>query len=420
VSCAPTPTAALAKPGPWTRLIDHSRTVYDRAVGRHRSGGIRPHRSGATRRLAVVTPLPPSQTGIAPYSLRLLEAMAAHRAVHAYADGRDGAPVHGGPRRVHAHAIGEFARIEVRRPEHARPLMCFGNSHFHLDAWRLLMEFGGDALLHEVSLCGLYLSLDAAGLLGARGAETRAREMEGRSLEDALSAPCAMVTEVVDAARRVFVHTDEARRLLLERRPHRGDDISVVPFALPPPSRRERRSRELVVASFGYTRAAELVIEAFAEIFVSYPGAQLWFVGAEHFPGQQERLLEQVRVRGLSERVTFTGWVDEDEYRRRLEAAAVAIQPRSRAFGERSAALGDLLAAGVPTIVNDAGPGASIPADAVLHVRGAAGPAEFAGAAIDLLRDPALQTRISDAATRYASEHGAPRAARELLAAIDA
>ena len=47
--------------------------------------------------------------------------------------------------------------------------MCFGNSHFHLDAWRLLMEFGGDALLHEVSLCGLYLTLDAAGLLGARG-----------------------------------------------------------------------------------------------------------------------------------------------------------------------------------------------------------------------------------------------------------
>ena len=245
--------------------------------------------------------------------------------------------------------------------------------------------------------------------------------MEGCSLEDALSAPCAMVTEVVDAARRVFVHTDEARRLLLERRPDRSDDISVVPFALPPPSGRERRSRELVVASFGYTRAAELVIEAFAEIFVSYPAAQLWFVGAEHFPGQQERLLEQVRARGLSERVTFTGWVDEDEYRRRLQAAVVAIQPRSRAFGERSAALGDLLAAGVPTIVNDAGPGAAIPA-------GCGAPRLRRRRSRGVRRAPPStswatpHSRLESATphARYASEHGAPRAARELLAAIDA
>ena len=413
------PAGATTKPHSWARMLGRSLTAYDRAVGRGRAGRIRIHRSSATRRLAVVTPLPPSQTGIAPYSARLLEAMATDRVVHAYADGRDGGPVRRGSRRVHTHAIGEFADIEGRRREHAPALMCFGNSRFHVAAWRLLMEFGGDVLLHEVSLCGLYLTLDSVGLLGARGVETRAREMEGCSLEAALAGPCAMVTEVVDAARRVFVHTEHARGLLLERRPERGDDISVVSFALPPPRPREQRERELVVASFGYLRAAELVIDAFAQIVASCPSARLWLVGAENSPGQLDPLLEHVRRRGLAERVTFTGWVDDAEYRRRIEATAVAIQPRNRAFGEQSAALGDLLAAGVPTIVNETDSAAAIPTDAVVRAHGAAGPTELAGAAIELLRDPARQARISDAATRYAAEHDAARAAAELLAAID-
>ena len=176
----------------------------------------------------------------------------------------------------------------------------------------------------------------------------------------------------------------------------------------------------MVVASFGYLRAAELVIDAFAQIVTTCPSARLWLVGAENSPGALEPLLEQVRLRGLAERVSFTGWVDDAEYRHRIEATAVAIQPRNRSFGEQSAALGDLLAAGVPTIVNDTGSAAAIPTGAVVRVPGEASPAELAGAAIELLRDPARQAQISEAATGYAAAHGAARAAGELLAAIDA
>jgi glycosyltransferase involved in cell wall biosynthesis len=404
----------------WARLIDGSITAYDRALGRQRAGRSRVHRSRATRQLAVVTPLPPSQTGIAPYSLRLLDAMAADRVIHAYADGRDGVPVQREWRNIHAHAIDEFAGLEGHRTEHAQRLMCFGNSRFHVAAWRLLMEFGGDVLLHEVSLCGLYLTLDSLGLLGAGGVDARVRELDNCSFEAAVAAPCGMVTEVVDAARRVFVHTEQARRLLIERRPDRADDVSVVGFALPRPRPRRQRMRDPVVASFGYMRSPELVIDAFAEIVGACPSARLWLVGAENQPGQLDRLLESVRVRGLTERITFTGWVDEEEYRRRLEATAVAIQPRNRGYGECSSALGDLLAAGVPTVVNDTGAGAVIPAEAVVHVHSDASDGELAAAAIELLRDPARQTRISSAAIGYATAHSAARAAGELLAAIDA
>jgi glycosyltransferase involved in cell wall biosynthesis len=298
--------------------------------------------------------------------------------------------------------------------------MCFGNSHFHIGAWELLMSFGGDVLLHEVSLCGLYLALDERGLLGEFGVEGRVRSLEGRTLEAALADRCAMTGEIVGAARRVFVHTEPARRLLVQRHPDRADDIAVVSFALPSATARRRPGRAPVVASFGYMRAAGLVIDAFVQLVAAYPRSQLWLVGAELFLGQRDELQASLRAHGLDHSATITGWVSEAEYHRRLATTTIAIQPRTHDFGERSAALGDLLAAGVPTIVSATDSTAAIPADAVIRVdieRGADG---LATAAKGLLADRSQQRRLSRNARRYARAHDATRAARELLSGIDA
>ena len=127
----------------------------------------------------------------------------------------------------------------------------------------------------------------------------------------------------------------------------------------------------MVVASFGYLRAAELVIDAFAQLVTTCPSARLWLVGAENSPGALEPLLAQVsRARARRARQLHQLGRRRPECNRRIEATAVAIQPRNRAFGEQSAALGDLLAAGVPTIVTDTGSAAAIPAGAVVRVYG--------------------------------------------------
>jgi len=406
-------------PHPWTRVLDRSRAAYGRALERRVAARRTERRVTDTDAVAVVTPLPPSQTGIASYSLRLLEAMAERRIVRAYADGRDGAAAADVSARLQAYPVGEYPRRERDGTDRPRRLMCFGNSHFHVAAWQLLMEYGGDVLLHEISLCGLYLTLDSRGLLGPGGIEARARTLEDCSLEDALAEPCAMVTEVVDKARRVFVHTERARSLLIERRPERERDISVVRFALPAPRPPAHRRGDPIVASFGYMRAPEQVIEAFAEIVAACPAARLWLVGAEHRSGQMDQLVRAVSEHGIAERVLFTGWVGDAEYRRRLEATTVAIQPRTRDYGERSSALGDLLAAGVPTVVNDAGSASEIPREAVVHVDSGAGSRALATAALALLRDPEQRSRISEAARRYAGEHSAARAAEELLGLMD-
>ena len=74
-------------------------------------------------------------------------------------------------------------------------------------------------LLHEVALWGLYVGLEREGVLGPGGARERVGALEGRTLEETIPLPCSMVAEVVARARRILVHTDQARRDLARAPP---------------------------------------------------------------------------------------------------------------------------------------------------------------------------------------------------------
>ena len=274
-------------------------------------------------------------------------------------------------------------------------------------------------LLHEVALWGVYIGLEREGALGPGGAQERVRALEGRSLEETIPLPCSMVAEVVGRARRILVHTEQARRDLVERHPERADDVRVVTFGLPAPSPAPAPHGDPVVASFGHQRAAEAVVEAFPAIAAAVPRVRLWLVGAEFSPGQMEPLIARLTDAGLGDRVSATGWLDPERYRERIAATAVAIQPRLRSYGERSAALGDLLCAGVPTVTHASGHADGIPADAIARVPAGAGAGELAEAAVALLRDRARRDAMRAAAIAYAADHGFERAAREVLEALE-
>ena len=281
------------------------------------------------------------------------------------------------------------------------------------------MRLGGDVLLHEVALWGVYIGLEREGALAPGGARERIGAIEGRTLEETIPLPCSMVAEVVARARRILVHTDQARRDLVARHPDRADDVRVVSFGLPAPSPMPAPQGAPVVSSFGHQRAAEVVVEAFPAIAAAVPSARLWLVGAEFSPGQTETLLERLAATGLADRVTATGWLDAQRYRERIAATAVAIQPRLRSYGERSAALGDLLGAGVPTVTHASAHADGIPEQALARVPDGAGAAELAAATVALLLDPARRGGMREAALAYAGAHGFDRAARELLEALE-
>jgi glycosyltransferase involved in cell wall biosynthesis len=404
-------------PFTWERVASRAVAAYDAAVFQRGRRGA--ERRAPRDRLAIVTPGPPSATGVASYSARLVEALASHVEVDVYTE--EAAPRPGWvPRGAHVRPARHFAWHRELAGTVLAPLFCLGNSPFHVRAWELLMRHGGDLLLHDVRLDWLYRALEGHKLLGTGGLPERIRLVEGRVPSDLDSPDVLMVGEVVDRARRVFVHTQTAREMVLAKRPRRADDVIVVPFAFPlaVPSAAERE--RALIASFGYQHTADLVLDAVTPVLRSDPTARLVCAGAETAPGDLDRLRGIAGARGIGGQVELPGWVEGKRYRALLGRATVALQFRGFSQGEMSAAVADCVAAGLPTIVNDAGAYREFPADALVRLRARPGAEAVSAALLALLADPGRRATLSAHALRCARANGAPQAAETLLSWIRA
>jgi glycosyltransferase involved in cell wall biosynthesis len=236
-----------------------------------------------------------------------------------------------------------------------------------------------------------------------------------------MSAGVLMVGGVVDRARRVFVHSRAARNLVLSKRPARGDDVYVVPFAHPPVHRhvRDHSGRAPVIASFGHLKQPGLILDAAEPLLHRDRSARLWFVGAGSGPADIGALREDVARRDLADgQVDVTGWVADAEYRRRLDQATIAVQIRDRFYGETSASVADCFAAGLPTVVNDIGALSELPPQTALRVSSHPDAGELGRAVGSLLVDGPRRRALSEAAMEHARSHPERRAARALADAI--
>jgi glycosyltransferase involved in cell wall biosynthesis len=127
------------------------------------------------------------------------------------------------------------------------------------------------------------------------------------------------------------------------------------------------------------------------------------------------RLADLAAALGVAGRVELTNEVDETAYERWLRRATVAVQLRASANGESSAAVGDCLAAGLPTVVTRLGAARELPDDATVKVDRDVPPAALAAVVASLLADPGRRATMSAAAVRHAGSHGFEVLAAALL-----
>jgi glycosyltransferase involved in cell wall biosynthesis len=406
-----------AAPFSWDRVADRAVIAYDAALSeraRRRRHRMEQPRDGRSH-LQIVTPLPPSKTGVGIYSMRLIDALARHVNVDVYRDDDcHGNPFAGRPAVQCRPARGFEWRRELAGSS-LPPLYCIGNSYFHLHAWTALMRTRGDVLLHDVRLVGLYYWLEAFGLLGEQDLSARMRLAEGQTL-DSMGEDIYMVGEVVDHARRVYVHTETAREMVLRKRPGRADDVTVVPFGLPPARHTKREGPGApIVTAFGHLQQGRLLLDCATEVIRQRPDARVRVLGAEIRPGELAELRQVAAARGLDGRLEFLGWADNDEYSRSLDESTVAMQLRAYSQGEMSATAADCLSSGLPTVVNDFGPMVELPADVVVRVRKHPSAHEVADAVVSLLDDPDRRASLSAAALDYTEANDCELAARALL-----
>jgi glycosyltransferase involved in cell wall biosynthesis len=383
-------------------------------------------------RIAFTTPLPPQATGVAAYSVRLLAALRDLVEVDVYVDGpphqRDAIVHPAAPDGLTVRPLGALARVEAFAGAYDAVVYSLGNSEFHTGSLASLLRRRGIVLAHDVRLSNLYRfaqwqhpAVVAPGQLDAAAARMYG---DAVSFEQVERWGLAMAREAIGASTRFLTTSTFAANLArLDARPGDRDRIASVGFAmgtspLDDPTPPLERPGPPVVASFGVVNRSKqgpLLVEAFA---AAAPGdARLVFVGPA---GAEDRAAIARRADdvGIGSRVEVCGEVDAAVYARWLDRAWLAVQLRASTNGESSAAIGDCLAAGLPTIVTGIGANRELPSGAVAAVAPDVDAFDLASVIRGVLGSRDRRQAMGMAAAAHAASRSFARAAQDLYEVV--
>ena len=175
--------------------------------------------------------------------------------------------------------------------------------------------------------------------------------------------------EVLDSASGLVVHSD----YVLTRAREAGYDRPIwrIPHpAFPVPAfARPALAGDPLIGAFGNVNASKRVpqlLEAFARLRRTHPGARLLLVGAVSPGFDLERRLQRLGVDG--EGITWEGWVDEQRLWSLMAACDIHVSLRSPTMGETSGTTIRALSLGKPLVVSAAGWFGELPDDVALKV----------------------------------------------------
>ena len=444
----------------WEEVAERSGTAFDKLLSRPK--GALPHRAQRTKpeRLAFVSPLPPAPTGVARYSYRLIEALhdQGEFQIDVYVDGLNSDPAV--PRGLVARDVACLRSVERLIGRYDQVVYSLGNSHHHLGALTSLRERSGIVLSHDVRLSNLYRHENGdPGFLPGRFAEA-IRRIYGRELpaelgqggelsgQDLERFGVLMAREVI-ASSQAFLVSSLAAACLARVEAGAPDEqrVAVLPFAIEAPGEYGASFEEFsatsplvgkmsrlwgkgpdalegatLLAHFGIVDPVKqpfLVLEAFAEVHKSVPEALLAFVGP--ISDELVKSLGELAVQlGLSEAILFTGPIAPDKYRAWLKCCTLAVQLRAAFNGEASAAVGECLASGVPTVVSAIGWLRELPDQAVVKLETTSDKSRVATVLIALLNDKARREQLSAAGRACAEQRSFAETARALVAQLHA
>ncbi|KFN41929.1 hypothetical protein N787_03965 [Arenimonas metalli CF5-1] len=393
----------------------------------------------ARRRIAVVTPLPPDQSGIADYAAEILPALAEHADVEVFTTANVQAlgaiPVH--PWTALPQQAARFDQVVYQ----------FGNSPFHGGMADLIKDIPGVVVLHDFFLSSMYWHKqchegfpDVFRAELASGHGRRAVQVHDAGGEDRREArerypACRSVVEGADA---VIVHSAHSLALCRDYYPGiRRGPWSVLPMPIAARGMpgddawRAARQRlgigdgELLLVSFGFMADTKLNLELLkalrAEGFTGRRHIRLVFVGQAAGGAYGERVASEIADHPLRDRIRITGFASAESYADYLAAADIAIQLRTGSRGETSKAVLDCLAHGLPLIVNTHGSFAELPDDVVVKVPDQFSAPELTEALAGLIVAPSRRTELSSRAKQHVLAHHAPgQVAVAYLAAIEA
>ena len=408
----------------WDRVADRTIEAIDALTVRPPAAPVH-----ARPRLALVTPVPPAESGVADYSWRLAHALAAFVDVDLVSEDPWTQPMPESPDVTVITGPGLLERDRLLPYDDVVYVM--GNSSHHRQAFELMEERPGTVMIHEARFAGFFewygrvheddsewfhgfLHEEYQGIEGSLG------EIGWLTWSEAADAGLYLLGPVIDRAERVLTTSAFAADLARLQRPDRANDIIDIGFGYPPPEPTEVRSEVRWIATFGYQheiKATDLIVEAFALLAADDPEVKLAIVGdvAIEFGPTLEQLIAD---ENLADRVVMTSRIGAEEYESWLRRADLAIQLRRASNGEVSAAVGDCLRFGIPTVVTGLGTATDLPDVVATQVAPNADAQVLAAAIRDLIADPDARRALGSNALDYVRTHDFDHAARRLLDAV--
>lgn len=400
-------------------------------------------------RLAFVSPLPPSPTGVADYAADVLCALAGRHAIEAFAEGDvDRARL---PKEVAVHPAAELPARHQSEP-YDLAIHQMGNSRAHAFVYPLLARVPGLLVLHDLVLhharaaefldgavVRAYaaapwrrdLRAGATEAIGAYTAEVgagypaaaeRLADAQLNTVGDLLAYAYPLFHPPAAASRAVAVHNGAMADAVREAFPSIPVAILRMPaarVAVSPDAARDLRARlgiapeDFVVACLGLVtreKRIETVARAVARAVPDIPRIRLLLVGPVDDPPGLDAALDRAGARG---RTIVAGRVPLDELPAYLEAADVVAHLRWPTARETSAALLRALAQGRPTVMADLENLAEIPSDAVLRVDVSDEEGDLARALLHLAARPDLRDALGRRAAAFVAEQHSPSAAAD-------
>jgi len=320
----------------------------------------------ANRRIAWLSPLPPQKSGIANYSYWLIKALKPHLDIDLFYDTELPAP-----ELQDEFDVYPIEQFPERREAYDDVIYHLGNhSGFHKKIYQLAWKFPGTVVLHDYNLSAFMhdsFYLQADWQLYEQALVNNHGEAEHKGLTGLVPQlrrnvnGLPMSYAVVNRSRKVVVHHRWVKNQFsnndhIEVIPHFAK-INFSPTAADIEKFREKfsiKDNHFLVSCLGFVnrnKLPELQVRVIKQLLAQGFPVHLLFAGEaspEVRPLQAE--VEASEYRGY---ITFTGYLDEEDYFSALFASDVLINLRNPSMGEASGTLMHALAAAKPAIVSD-------------------------------------------------------------------
>jgi glycosyltransferase involved in cell wall biosynthesis len=330
-------------------------------------------------KLAFVSPVPPSQTGIADYTSDLLSELCANYDLYVITDQVE---IEGKFR--FKYNIRSCKWLKENATKIDRVIYQMGNSPFHDHMIELCSQVPGLIVLHDFFLSGLSSWREnfaeqknywSQQLYKSHGYNALASKFQDRN-QTILNYPVSF--NILSSALGVIVHSQFSRELKEAWYPNLEIEMEVIPHVRTPSQKHEKEKvrrdlgfdqNDFIVCSFGHLAPTKMNMRTLTNWFSSLlgqdPHSKLIFVGENEGGSYGKEITDFINVNKLRDRVLITGYVTEDNYQKYLTICDLAVQLRCNSRGESSGSVLDCMNYGLPLIVNAHGSNREIKKDVV-------------------------------------------------------